>query len=121
MTIIHFVLIIAAIILFHMLVDTLTSWSVFGPILSEEKLDKFFKEQALEWTDIDYSGDLLHWIKFKHKHPEKTGVNHSHFIAKHRTGRLLSKYWIDEIGQVDRWSKWSRKIDRRYAELSKQR
>lgn len=115
-----FILIIAGIILFHMLVDTITSWQVFGPILRDKELDEFFKRQPLELTDIDHSGELLHWIGIKKKDPVKAeSICHHHFIARQRTSRLWSKYWIDEIGQVDRFSKWSKKIDERYKKLGK--
>lgn len=56
MTILYFALIIAATFLFHLLVDTLVSLHVFGPIVSDKKLDEFFAKQPLEHTAYHANG-----------------------------------------------------------------
>ena len=74
---------------------------IFGGYLSDEELDAYYSK----YFDSMYrTGRIL-------------TSNHEYgFTAKVPFG-IFSKYYVNDIGQIPRWSKWTKKLDKKWMGL----
>lgn len=81
-----------------------SSLAVLGRILSDKFLDKYFTKERLEKYKRDgCSGGLIYSLS-------------GSFISTN-VPSLLSKWYIDGIGRIPRWSKWHKRINELYEEI----
>lgn len=130
MNYVYWGLMITAFILWILLLDTLGSWRVYGKVLTDAEVEAFFKKNPLEQTELNpYIDRVLSYATFNVSRMDDDALRRAVigerkpseivFISKMYGRKLFTKYYIHGLGQVDRFSKWSKKIDERYKELGK--
>jgi len=102
-------------ILFVLVIGELITLKVYGSIIDESTLEKFFMKNLLHYKEVHTfrSGIMLFgYFRDEPKEGEVTGrLNFSlPYISVNRN--LLTKYHIQDLGTIPRWSRWSRILDR---------
>ena len=93
---------------FFAVVVELTHISVFGKLRKEAWLNGYFIEGLDDYDNL-IGGDK-HILVYDYDKSVRVP-----FIAK--SNSTLSKWYIQDIGTIPRWSKWSKKLDEHRLEL----
>ena len=99
-------IVIGVIFFMMMVMSEIINYHVYGPIISEEKLDVYFGEYFTYYsqTKIDRRSKMFY------------GPIDLPYIAP-VGGAIISKWYIGyHCGLIPRWSKWSKKLDQLSAE-----
>jgi hypothetical protein len=125
MNYIYWGLMFTGFILWMILLDYLSNLRVYGKVLTDDEVEAFFKKWPLDKVDKNILDErILSWATYKIvnlSEKELQGLSNEArepvFIARAHGYQIFSKYYIHSVGQVDRFGKWSKKIDERFAEL----
>lgn len=101
--------ILGAFALVAVLMVAITEWSsysVYGKWLKDEDIQEFYKEAETSGTQNSVSS---HWMI--------SLWNSETFMAKVAL-ELSCKYYIDGVGRIPRWSKYTKMFDELYPQLA---
>lgn len=84
---------------------------VYGALITETNLDAFFEKNLKEYSHLNPLSETILSTDWRLSLP---------FIS-HTSGWFpvfTSKYYINDFGTIPRWSKWTKVLDGRYADLN---
>lgn len=80
--------------------------SVYGWLTPEEELDVYLEKYLDGYKLNDLSGK-----------PDQLYLSGKPYIAKSPQPSIMSKWYLRDYGRISRWSKWSKRIDEKVADL----
>lgn len=93
-------------IVFILVMTSLVSLSVYGRLISDSRLESLFNDVRVSDYRLNRYSDKIIWAKVtSHNFIAITGLN------------LMGKYYINDIGTIPRWSKWTKIIDEHRRDL----